>query len=150
MKLSRALKEKNRLIGEIGQLYSILVRENSRRVDSTSKVDVNSVYTRWESKIEELVKLKAAIAVANAPNFINVSRMEELKSKIKQIDPLNTKDGKFKEIVGYSSDVAEEVVYIAFITQEKKDELKKKYQEEINNLQDIIDDFNASTDVILT
>ena len=66
MKLAKALKEKNRLVGEIVRLKSIIERENSRIEKSTSKVDRDDLWERLALATESLIGIKAAIFTANA------------------------------------------------------------------------------------
>ena len=63
--LSKALKMKNVLVGEINRAKEIFTRENSRSELSTSKVDRAAVYADIQAKTKALVSLKAAIAKAN-------------------------------------------------------------------------------------
>jgi len=149
MKLIRALKEKNRLAGEVNQLFTVLSRENSREEKSTSKVDAEKIYKDWLDKKQKLSALKASIAKANVDIYEKISQMEELKSEITSLDMLDTKDGTFQESLGYRGDKVLEKVYKAYITNEKRDALKIVIQEKINKLQDEIDEYNIGKDVIL-
>ena len=69
MNLSQALKQKNRLAGEYVRLAAILSRENSRRNDNPSKIDVQVVYTQMVETSNQLGELKAKIAAANVPIY---------------------------------------------------------------------------------
>ena len=64
MKLAKALKVKNRLVGELNQLKVELQRENSRRSDNPSKIDCKSLYDAIIIKRDSLISLKSAISLS--------------------------------------------------------------------------------------
>ena len=65
MKLAKALKEKNRLVGEVKRLKDLIARENSRNVKSTSKVDCKQLWEDLDNATSLLIKIKTAIFKAN-------------------------------------------------------------------------------------
>lgn len=145
MKLSQALKQKNRLAGEIVTQQRILTRENSKRNDNPSKVEVSAVFSRIVTLSDELGKIKAAIAAANVPIYPKIERMAELKSRIAYIKGLNKREGTEVEPIGANQ--TKEFTWTAFITEEKADKLVAELQGEIDRLQDEVDAFNATTSV---
>jgi hypothetical protein len=146
MKLTRALKEKNRLAGELTRLQKILQRENSRRNDSTSTVDRAEVWDSCINLTDQLSDIKGKICVANVGIYPKLEKMSELKSRIAFIKMLSTRDGEEIERYGRSD---EKIVYQwdAFLTESGVDDLVADYQSEINNLQDEVDDYNATTEI---
>ena len=153
MKLAKALKVKNRLVGELNQLKTELQRENSRRDDNPSKVDCKSLYDDIETKRDNLIALKASICSANAgsPNkdagiYQKIDEMSELKSFINFLAGLPKREGEELTLIGVNR---EKLTYqwTAFINQEKADALTKELQLKINKLQDEIDEYNAVTEV---
>ena len=77
MTLAQALKQKNRLAGELVRLQSIFQRENARRSDSVSEIDRMRI---WESILEtsrQLGELKGKIAKANIGIYSKIERMAE-------------------------------------------------------------------------
>ena len=149
MKIARALKEKNRLAGEVSALFAILLRENSRDITKTSVVDCEKVYKEWVDKKMSLANVKARIAIANKDITEKIFQMEELKSQMTSLDSLCTKVGKHKEMIGpaYGNQQQVENVYEAYITDDIRDKFKKELQSRINTLQDEIDDFNSSKEI---
>ncbi len=146
MNLSQALKQKNRLAGELVKLQQILTRENSRRNDNPSKVNPQET---WEKIIEtsnKLGELKAQIAAANVPIYSKIERMAELKSRISYLQGLHKHEGEETTFVGRDQ---EKLVYthVAFINQQRADEMILELQEDINVAQDFIDEFNAKTSI---
>lgn len=146
MKLSRALKEKNRLASEVKRLLVILIRENSRRNDNESKINAEEIYNEYISTRDKLIKIKSAIAKANINIYEKISRMEELKSTMTSLDMISTRVGE--EIVQSYGDTENlKYIWTSFIDNEKRDNLKIEIQIELNKLQDTIDDYNSSTEV---
>jgi uncharacterized small protein (DUF1192 family) len=146
MNLSQALKQKNRLAGELVRQQQILQRENARRSDSVSKVDRNAVYTKILEISDELGELKGKITQANVNIYPALERMAELKARISFLQGLEKREGEEVVFVGRDQ---EQVKYQwnSFINQEKCDETVAEVQEQINDLQDEVDAFNATTEV---
>ena len=146
MNLAQALKQKNRLAGELVRQQQILQRENARRSDSTSTVDCDIVYQKVIGISEELGEIKGRITQANVNIYPALERMAELKSRITFTQGLPKREGE--EIVPLHGD-REPLKYVwhSFITQEKCDELVAEIQEQINDLQDEVDAYNATTEV---
>ena len=137
-----ALKRKNRLAGEIAQQQAILKRENSRRNDSVSKIDRVAVWNNIIKLSEDLMDIKGRIAKANIEIYPALERMSELKSLIGFLKTLPTREGA--EMVTYG-ETTHSYNWESTINQEKADALISQFQEEINDLQDLVDAFNAST-----
>ena len=146
MNLAQALKQKNRLAGELVRQQQILQRENARRSDSVSKVDRNEVWEKILSLSDELGELKGKITQANVNIYPALERMAELKARIAFIQGLQKREGEEVVFVGRDQ---EQVKYQwdSFINQEKCDETVAELQEQINDLQDEVDAYNATTEV---
>ena len=148
MKLSKALKVKNRVAGELSSLQDIYRRENSRREDNPSKVVASDVWNQITAKRNDLVKIKTAITKANIDIYHALAEMEELKGSIHYVSMIPTREG---EEVQYEGSNRDKVTYqwTASLNQEAIDGLGRHYQQRINELQDEIDEYNGSTDVEL-
>jgi hypothetical protein len=152
--LSKALKIKNRVAGELCRLQTIFARENSRRNDNASKVDRTSLHEEVQNKRKQLLQIKTAIATANVGIYLEIARMEELKSYKKFMSALPTKEGEElvnlnKETIWGKMDTLKErekVVYVwdAFFNQEGLDGELKSLQSEMDACQDRIDEYNAT------
>lgn len=147
MKLTQALKLKNRLAGEMAKLQEILRRENTRRSDSVSKVSRYEVYNKILKLSEELGALKSRIAKTNVGIYPALERMAELKSKIAFLVSLPKKEGEEIAFIGRDQ---EKLVYTwdSYITQEICDVSVAEMQEMINKLQDAVDEYNATTELL--
>jgi len=145
MKLAKALKEKNRLVGEVNRLKGLIQRENSRDVKSTSKVDVALLWDALTNATTNLIAIKTAIFKANIGIYDKIVRMGELKAKAEWIKTLDTRDGIVEDNAHYGNPIVRE--YKAYLNTEAIDDLTVQLQEEIVVLQDEIDEYNATLTV---
>jgi hypothetical protein len=147
MNLAQALKQKNRLAGELVRQQQILQRENARRSDSASKVNRIIVWQKILELSEELGILKGKITVANIGIYPMLERMAELKSRIAFLNSLPKREGEELTYVGRDQ---EKVTYTwnSTINQEQADAMIQGIQNDINALQDKIDSYNATTNVV--
>jgi hypothetical protein len=156
--LAQALKQKNRLAGEIARGREIVQRENSRKESQAARADVRAVFEENVIRSRELAGFKGAIAAANAGVvtgdrgiYGKLNLQAELRGLIAFVKGLNTKEGEELERVGFlSRDEAAHTVYVATITRDEVDRLVSAYQAEIEQLQDEIDEFNATTRITIT
>jgi hypothetical protein len=147
MRLSQALKRKNRLAGELARLQAVLQRENSRREGSSSTVDRETVFNQIAEVRQRLVELKAGITQANLDIYPKIAEMAELKSYIAFLSALDTKHGVHAEVVSHYQTEPRNVRYDAYLTREKVDALVVETQQRIEKLQDEIDEHNASRSI---
>lgn len=156
--LSHALKHKNRLAGEVARLREIVQRENSRKDTQTIRADVRAAFDENVNRSRELAAFKGAIAAANAGItgadlgiYGKLNLQAELRGLIAFIKALNTREGEVVEQVGFlSRDEAIRTVFIAVITRDEVDRLTVAFQNEIERLQDEIDEFNATTRILIS
>jgi len=148
MKIAKALKLKNQLAGEVAQLKDLLTKQNSRSTKQKFDYDNLDVLTRLRAKLAELVKVKAAIAVANAEIYDKVFRLAELKGLVTTLTALDTKAGVFHEGRGFT-EASYEVEYVAQISKVDADKLVAELNAEIQSLQDALDEFNFTRSVNL-
>lgn len=142
--ISKGLKIKNRLAGEIASLQGQITRENSGKVDRKTKVDMGELCTKHDKVLEQLVNLKASLNRASAPIAIKLVEIAEQKGLIPFYQNIPTKEGKEMESQGFRAEPVE-VEYEAFLDRVKTQKAIEMTQEKINKLQDEIDEFNAQT-----
>lgn len=155
--LSQALKQKNRLAGEVARLRQIVERENSRKQTQPARADVRKAFEESVARSRELAALKGSVAAANAGVFSGgkgiygkLNLQAELRGLIVFLKGLNTKEGEEVERVGFlSRDEAARVVYVAEIKRDEVDRNIVAFQSEIELLQDEIDEFNAATRIVI-
>jgi len=146
MNLSNALKQKNRLAGELVRQQQILTRENARRSDTVSTVDREALWNRIQQLSEELGELKGKITIANIGIYPLLERMSELKARISYVQGLPKREGEEISFIGRDQ---EKLVYTwnTTINQSRSDKLVSELQVQINDLQDKVDTYNATTTV---
>ncbi len=145
--LAKALKVKNSLISEINRSKAIFARENSRKEGSTSKVDRELLWDEISIKTQQLITLKGQIATANIGIYPTLAQMEEAKSSISWLQQLNTTDGKVVEHSRFGSAPAVETNFSACFTQDAVDRNVGEFQKIIENAQDVVDAYNATTHI---
>ncbi len=139
--LAQALKEKNRLTGEIRRLWGLFQHENSCLESHTRSIDVAKTLQTIEHYTAKLVELKTKIGVANAGNLKNMYLLEEAKNRMAKLNETNGNEDGEREYVrneGYSY-----VKRTAVFNEEKLLEMKRRLQIECNGLQDKLDAYNA-------
>lgn len=144
MNLSQALKQKNRLAGELVRQQQILQRENTRRSDSVSNVDPKVVWDQIINLSDQLGELKGKITQANVGIYPALERMAELKSRIVFVQGMGKREGPEVTFVGRDQEKVE-YTWTSFINQEDSDKKVLELQAEIDALQDAVDEFNAVT-----
>lgn len=149
MKLAKALKEKNRLIGLINHYKTIISRENVKTTDNKPKVNLDDIWAELDTTVSKLIKIKSAIFKANSVIYDKILLLGELKEKIKFISTLNTTNGVTR-LNDYSiNGNIQTIEYVAHLTQEEVDRLTIEIQNKISNIQDDIDMHNAITEIVI-
>ena len=146
MKLAKALKEKNRLAGDICRIKSLIQRENSRNIASTSKTDRAKLWEELAKTMTSLIAVKTAIFKANVGIYEKIVLMSELKIKAQWITSLNTADGAI-ESPNFNGEGVIVTTYDAHIKQADIDQMTVDLQNEIVALQDEIDEYNATVTI---
>ena len=148
MKITKALKLKNQLAGDVAELKDRLAKQNSRASTVPFDYDANDVLAALRAKVDELVSVKSAIASANLAIYPRIFRLAELKGLVTSIKSLDTRQGVFKEGGSFSLS-AIDIEYIAQIKKPAVDALVAKLEAEISVIQDELDEFNQSQSVPL-
>jgi len=138
--LAQALKEKNRIVGEVGRLWTLVEEENSCWEFHSRSIDVKDTMKTIEYLIEKLVELKTKIGHANKGNLENMYALEECKSQMSRFSKLNTEeDVRYR---GANDDIMD--VRSAEITAQEVQRRSKELQLKCNQLQDALDAYNAA------
>ncbi len=149
MKITKALKLKNQLAGEVAELKDRLAKQNSRAATVPFDYDANEVLAALRTKVDELVTVKSAVAAANVAIYPRIFRLAELKGLVTVLKSLDTRQGVFKEAGGFSLSNCE-VEYVAQLKKPAVDALAAELEAEISAIQDELDEFNQSLSVPLT
>ena len=142
--LAKALKLKNILVRELNSLISRLLTNNSYLKNNAPKYNVIDVVSEIAAKRQELVNLKVAIQVANVGIVEKLILLGELKNYAANLNSLQTQEG---EVTSYHQN--QNNFFECVINQVSKDEMVKVVQTQIDNLQDDIDTFNATTKITI-
>ena len=145
MNISKALKTKNRLAGELARAKAIFARENSHRVGETPKTSLQALLDNVNRIQEELIQIKIKIALASAPALPKLVRMGEYKARMAWLTELPIREGIQRE--RFAAEKAEPEIWVAHLDTVKRDHEIDSLQKAINELQDEIDDFNATTQI---
>ncbi len=111
-------------------------------------MDAGAILDALYKKRTELFQLKGAIAQATAGIMPLLSEMEERKAEKNFFSGLPTREGEELVSGGLGKDPIK-YQWSAYINRESLDKALAKTQDDINQLQDEIDAYNAVTDVVL-
>ena len=152
MNIARALKQKNRIVGEMNKAFAVIQKHNmfSRKVgDDVVNGKEEAVKAAFASYLElttALIEIKAKIQAASAPIAAKLVALAEQKSLLGQFAAIPVKEGVAYESGGFRAETTA-MDYLSVIGEAEIQELSKLSQEQINNLQDEIDEFNATTQI---
>lgn len=146
MNISKALKVKNRLIGEVNRLQELIKRENSRRNDNSSLVNVGETVSQLETTREKLISLKGAINKASSLLSEKLAALVETKAQINFYNSIPSREGEELTLIGSNREKLS-YMWVAYLNREKLDAKVVELQKKTNDLQDEIDNFNAQTQV---
>jgi hypothetical protein len=144
MKIVRAMKEKSRLEGEIKQIKHRIQSCISTISGNSFSEDFPELFALLTDRLNKLAGLKNAIMKANVSNGMhrNIVQLGELKQYLVFLRELDPKSGKQE---AHYSEVSES--YNSQITLKEKNDVIQATQSEINRITDLLDDFNAKTDI---
>ena len=145
MKLAKALKLKNKKVSEYNSTLEKMANSNTIEKDSKKHYNSKELSNLAEAQMEDLIQLKTAIHNTSAPIREKIFRIGELKSYLGYVNRLNTTEGIVKQYRG-GSDVAP-LVYLVDFNESEKVETAKSIQDAIEELQEQMDLFNATTNL---
>lgn len=138
--LAQALKEKNRITGELNKLWQLVQTENACWENRSRSIDVNETMQTIHSYTEKLIELKIKIGKANEGNLKNMYALDEYKSQISKYNNVDT-----QEDIRYLGENEERMLAKKCIIS-AGEVLKqvKTLQLKCNQLQDELDIYNAT------
>lgn len=144
MNIKQALKLKNKLIKLISENTRLLQQYNTIEVGNSRPYSPTELLVEISKTTDELVELKSKIHRANVPMFEKIFEMSELKSTIKAVQKLECTEGKSNRD---RYRMESELVLTSEISLVNRNEFIKKIEERIEQLQDEMDVFNATTEI---
>ncbi len=158
MNIAQALKNKNRVIGEMNKLFSFVEKHNIESKKSGTERGSKSPGATPEAVVEtfqkylelslRLTEIKTAIQVASAPIASKLVALAETKSLLSKIGAIPVREAVSIE-GGYGKETYE-VEHTSAITEKMQIDKTAELQKTINDLQDEIDAYNATTQVQLS
>jgi len=145
MKLSKALKLKNKKVTDYNNTVTKMVSYNSYDIDTKQSYNSTELYMEVIDKREDLIKFKTAIHLTSEPIREKIFRLGEYKNLLINLNRLSTTEGVVKSR-GYGE--FDKSTYACSINEIQKVEMMDWYQTEIENIQDEIDVFNATTELV--
>jgi hypothetical protein len=148
--LAKALKVKNRLVGELSSLQAVARQHNSLPNESREQksVQLPKVWEDIQNTSNRIVELKSKIAIATSPITPYLVDLAETKGTISFLESLPIKEGKEDTQIGYGVNSSlKTVVWNSFIDESSKNSLVKENKKRLDFLQDKIDEFNAITKI---
>ncbi|MGF1656942.1 MAG: hypothetical protein ACFCU3_08200 [Verrucomicrobiales bacterium] len=144
MKVAKALKEKNRLVGEIEEFKALIAQQNVRPDGREFDYNNHELLAQLRSRLEDLIKLKTKLATVNVTIYQDVFRLAELKGLVASLRRVEVKDGIFHEALGGFHSENVEVRYRSQLGRREIDVMVKELENEMAEVQDRLDDFNAT------
>lgn len=144
MNIKQALKQKNKLIKEIGENTKLMQQYNAVEVGNNRPYSTEVLFNKISNDTKELSKLKAKIHRANGPMLEDIFQMAEMKSTIQALKKMDCTEGKSnKDRYRMES----ELVMTSEISLVERNEMIKSMENQIEEIQDRLDVFNATTEI---
>lgn len=141
--LAKALKVKNRLVGKITAVKQAIVNYNS--VEQTAeKFDTAQALELYKQLTAHLINLKDTISRANSSIQKLIYELAEVKGSAVFYATIPTRHGTFTQ--PYTD---EKAVYVAKLRKPDMDTQITVLQARIDEIQDMLDEFNGKTTVTL-
>ena len=144
MTIKQALKQKNKLIKQIGENTKLMQEYNSVEVGNERPYSSNELLIKITQDTKELAKLKTKIHIANTPVLEDIFLMSELKSMTQSLKKMDCTEGKSNRD---RYRLESEIVKTSEISLVKRNETIKELEARIEEIQDRLDLFNATTQI---
>ena len=157
MSIARALKERKRIIGEMntlrgrinnGNVVQMMIRVVDGKYTAPTEEDIakrrrispSKCMEDWYKLQEKLIALKTALHNANCGVAEKLARLSEMKAELQLVESMPGYSSENECFVNENAVRVTDVVFdVEWITK-RQDELRR----EINEMQDAIDEYNAT------
>lgn len=142
--IAQALKEKQRLAGEIACLWQLFLNENSCLATHKRKIDVKQTLQTIEHYTAKLVELKTKISLANQGEHLdNMQRLDAVrKQHAKLAETSGSEDPEFD-----SRGLGSVIERTAVFSEGRLETMRQQLRREADALQDKIDAHNAKVQI---
>jgi len=144
MTIKQALKLKNKLIKTIGENTKLMQEYNSIEVGNERPYSSTELLAKISEDTKELAKLKTKIHIANTPVLEDIFLMSELKSMAQSLKKMDCTEGKSNRD---RYRLESESIKTSEISLVKRNETIKELESQIEEIQDRLDLFNATTQI---
>jgi hypothetical protein len=144
MTIKQALKLKNKLIKTIGENTKLMQEYNSIEVGNERPYSSTELLAKISEDTKELAKLKTKIHIANTPVLEDIFLMSELKSMAQSLKKMDCTEGKSNRD---RYRLESESIKTSEISLVKRNETIKELEAQIEEIQDRLDLFNATTQI---
>jgi hypothetical protein len=144
MTIKQALKLKNKLIKTIGENTKLMQEYNSIEVGNERPYSSTELLGKISEDTKELAKLKTKIHIANTPVLEDIFLMSELKSMAQSLKKMDCTEGKSNRD---RYRLESESIKTSEISLVKRNETIKELESRIEEIQDRLDLFNATTQI---
>lgn len=144
MTIKQALKQKNKLIKQIGENTKLMQEYNSIEVGNERPYSSIILLAKISEDTKELANLKSKIHVANTPVLEDIFLMSELKSMAQSLKKMDCTEGKSNRD---RYRLESESVKTSEISLVRRNETIKELETRIEEIQDRLDVFNATTQI---
>jgi hypothetical protein len=144
MTIKQALKLKNKLIKTIGENTKLMQEYNSIEVGNERPYSSTELLGKISEDTKELAKLKTKIHIANTPVLEDIFLMSELKSMAQSLKKMDCTEGKSNRD---RYRLESESVKTSEISLVRRNETIKELETRIEEIQDRLDVFNATTQI---
>ena len=144
MTIKTALKQKNKLVKQIGENTKLMQEYNSIEVGNERPYSSVELLAKISEDTKELAKLKTKIHIANTPVLEDIFLMSELKSMAQSLKKMDCTEGKSNRD---RYRLESESVKTSEISLVKRNEVIKEMEARIEEIQDKLDLFNATTQI---
>jgi len=144
MTIKQALKQKNKLVKNIAENTKLLQQYNSVEVGNQRPYSSVELYNDIQKDTKELSSLKAKIHIANTPVMEDIFWMSEMKSTITALKKMDCTEGKSNRD---RFRMESEVALTSEISLVSRNQEIKLLESKIEEIQDKLDTFNATTEI---
>lgn len=150
MNIAQALKEKNRISGRIVKIQNLILKYNRRLSNEASVENVTELWQNLLTEKANLVKIKTLIQRANkiiSEDLVNLAEAKAMISYLSSLETVSGVGGKTEQIYDRKTgerSQSEYTIEYAFDVKEIRSKISE-YQAIVEDLQDRIDNFNATT-----
>ena len=151
MTVARALKEKERIARKLAKAKELFATSNCVRADEEREIDIKETYESMRGLQRQYVAIKRAIAVANAGISPSLVEMLAVRAELAFYTNLRCRESEMSEEMVRADGDGErmvrrrvKIVYNTFVNEKTRQEILENLTKRLDDLQDEVDNFNAT------